>query len=50
MKKTFIIALAGMMLFAFTQCGGDGGTGGGVSAKALSNSRKQRKPLTKSAR
>lgn len=25
MKKTFIIALAGMMLFAFTQCGGNGG-------------------------
>ena len=23
MKKTFLIALAGMMLFAFTQCGGD---------------------------
>lgn len=34
MKKTFIIALAGMMLFAFTQCGGDGGTGGGVSSKS----------------
>ena len=27
MKKTFLIALAGMMLFAFTQCGGgNGGT------------------------
>ena len=25
MKKTLIIALAGMMLFAFTQCGGGGG-------------------------
>ena len=24
MKKTLIIALAGMMLFAFTQCGGNG--------------------------
>ena len=24
MKKTFMIALAGMMLFAFTQCGGGG--------------------------
>ena len=25
MKKTLIIALAGMMLIAFTQCGGNGG-------------------------
>ena len=24
MKKTLLIALAGMMLFAFTQCGGKG--------------------------
>ena len=24
MKKTFIMALAGLMLFAFTQCGGNG--------------------------
>ncbi len=30
MKKTLIIALAGMMLFAFTQCGG--GNGGGSKA------------------
>lgn len=28
MKKTFIIALAGMMLFAFTQCGGGGSVSG----------------------
>ena len=26
MKKTLIIALAGIMLFAFSQCGGNGGT------------------------
>ena len=28
MKKTLIIALAGMMLFAFTQCGGGGSSKG----------------------
>ena len=28
MKKTFIIALAGMMLLAFTQCGGEGSVSG----------------------
>lgn len=33
MKKTLIIALAGMMLFAFTQCGGNGGNAGGKVAK-----------------
>ena len=29
MKKTFMIALAGMMLFAFTQCGDGGNSNGG---------------------
>ena len=34
MKKTLIIALAGMMMFAFTQCGGkDGGTISASSSK-----------------
>ena len=33
MKKTLIIALAGMMLFAFTQCGGNGGNSSGNGAK-----------------
>ncbi len=29
MKKTLIIALAGIMMFAFTQCGGGGNTNSG---------------------
>ena len=35
MKKTLIIALAGMMLFAFTQCGGNGN---GNEAKTVKGS------------
>ena len=35
MKKTLIIALAGMMLFAFTQCGGNKGSKEFQDSKAL---------------
>ena len=33
MKKTMIIALAGIMMFAFTQCGGGDGASKSVSSK-----------------
>ena len=36
MKKTLMIALAGMMLFAFTQCGGNKGSKEFQDSKALS--------------
>ena len=35
MKKTLMIALAGMMLFAFTQCGGNKGSKEFQDSKAL---------------
>lgn len=35
MKKTVIIALAGMMMFAFTQCGGSKGSKEYVETKEL---------------
>ena len=38
MKKTFMIALAGMMLFAFTQCGG--------GSKEFQESKKAMKEMT----
>jgi len=42
MKKTLFIALAGMMLFAFTQCGGNGG-----GSKEFQDSKKAIDEMTK---
>lgn len=44
MKKTLIIALAGMMLFAFTQCGGGGSSKG---SKEFQDNKKAINEMTK---
>ncbi len=49
MKKILIIALAGMMMFAFTQCGGgkDGGTASASSSKQFKETKEMYEGIQK---
>lgn len=50
MKKTLIIALAGMIMFAFTQCGGgnkDGGTTSASSSKQFKETKEMYEEIQK---
>ena len=52
MKKTLIIALAGMMLFAFTQCGGgkDGGSTSASSSKQYQETKEMYEEIQKAVK
>lgn len=50
MKKTLIIALAGMMLFAFTQCGGNGGAKVAKGSKEFQDNMELYKKVEKSVK
>lgn len=45
MKKTLILALAGMLLFAFTQCGGNGGAKVAKGSKQFQDNMEQYKKV-----
>ena len=47
MKKTLIIALAGIMMFAFTQCGGSGNGGSMKGTKEFTETKKMYDELEK---